>query len=228
MSYRSPERALPSRLRALPPPMRRSPSQSHHTPSIPPHRSGITRRQNPSHTRPRDKLTEPTRPLRGSDTTMPAEATSRIRSILPRSSTTTSTTQPATARARQAARHLRLRLPRQAARPPTANRQRYAPAPALPDRAPRQYPSLGPTPKQLAGAWGGGVDERGLMEAAIAGSSHPLVKERYQSTKRRLGRQRGAKVAQIGSQKADGGDLVHADPQTNRFSPSLRRVPFSP
>jgi len=87
---------------------------------------------------------------------------------------------------------------------------------------------LGPTPKQLAGASGGGVDERGLMEAAIAGSSHPLVKERYQSTKRRLGRQRGAKVAQIGSQKADGGDLVDADPQTNRFSPSLRRVPFSP
>ncbi len=37
----------------------------------------------------------------------------------------------------------------------------------------------------------------GLMEAAIAASSHPLYKERYQRTKRRLGRQRGAKVAQI-------------------------------
>jgi len=37
----------------------------------------------------------------------------------------------------------------------------------------------------------------GLMEAAIAASSHPLFKERYQRTKRRLGRQRGAKVAQI-------------------------------
>jgi transposase len=36
----------------------------------------------------------------------------------------------------------------------------------------------------------------GLMEAAIAASSHPLFKERYQRTKRRLGRQR-AKVAQI-------------------------------
>jgi hypothetical protein len=191
MSNRSPERALPSRLRALPPPMRRSPSQSHDTPSIPSHRSGITRRRNPSHTRPRDKLTEPTRPFRGSDTTMPAEATSRIRSILPRSSTTTSTTQPATARARQAARHLRLRLPRQAARPPTANATRPRPRP--------RYPSLGPTPKHLAGAWGGGVDERGLMEAAIAGSSHPLVKERYQSTKRRLGRQRGAKVVRSSS-----------------------------
>ncbi|MGZ6639230.1 MAG: transposase [Solirubrobacteraceae bacterium] len=37
----------------------------------------------------------------------------------------------------------------------------------------------------------------GLMEAAFAASSHPLYKERYQRTKRRLGRQRGAKVAQI-------------------------------
>jgi transposase len=35
------------------------------------------------------------------------------------------------------------------------------------------------------------------MEAAIAASSHPLYKERYQRTKRRLGHQRGAKVAQI-------------------------------
>jgi hypothetical protein len=35
------------------------------------------------------------------------------------------------------------------------------------------------------------------MEAAIAASSHPLYRERYQRTKRRLGRQRGAKVAQI-------------------------------
>ncbi len=37
----------------------------------------------------------------------------------------------------------------------------------------------------------------GLMEAAIAASTHPLYRERYQRTKRRLGRQRGPKVAQI-------------------------------
>jgi transposase len=37
----------------------------------------------------------------------------------------------------------------------------------------------------------------GLMEAAIHAAAHPLYKQRYQSTKRRLGRQRGAKVAQI-------------------------------
>ena len=35
------------------------------------------------------------------------------------------------------------------------------------------------------------------MEAAIAASSHPLYRERYQRTKRRLGRQRGPRVAQI-------------------------------
>jgi transposase len=37
----------------------------------------------------------------------------------------------------------------------------------------------------------------GLMEAAIAASAHPLYKERYRRLKRRHGRQRGAKVAQI-------------------------------
>jgi transposase len=37
----------------------------------------------------------------------------------------------------------------------------------------------------------------GLMEAAIHAADHPLYKERYQRVKRRLGRQRGAKVAQI-------------------------------
>lgn len=37
----------------------------------------------------------------------------------------------------------------------------------------------------------------GLMEAAIHAADHPLYKERDQRTKRRLGRQRGAKVAQI-------------------------------
>jgi transposase len=37
----------------------------------------------------------------------------------------------------------------------------------------------------------------GLMEAALNAHDHPVFAERYQTTKRRLGRQRGAKVAQI-------------------------------
>jgi transposase len=37
----------------------------------------------------------------------------------------------------------------------------------------------------------------GLMEAAIHAADHPLYRERYHAIKRRVGRQRGAKVAQI-------------------------------
>ena len=37
----------------------------------------------------------------------------------------------------------------------------------------------------------------GLFEAAMNACKHPLYAERYQHTKRRLGRQRGPKVAQI-------------------------------
>ncbi len=37
----------------------------------------------------------------------------------------------------------------------------------------------------------------GLMETRIAACAHPLFKERYQRTRRRLGRQRGPKIAQI-------------------------------
>jgi len=35
------------------------------------------------------------------------------------------------------------------------------------------------------------------MEAALNACDHPVFAERYQTIKRRLGRQRGAKVAQI-------------------------------
>jgi transposase len=75
-----------------------------------------------------------------------------------------------------------------------------------------------PTPVKLIGYTGlcprvsqsGDVDRRGpiskhgprylrwgLMEAATHACSHPLYKERYQRLRRRHGRQRGAKVAQI-------------------------------
>ncbi|MFL5822828.1 MAG: IS110 family transposase [Solirubrobacteraceae bacterium] len=37
----------------------------------------------------------------------------------------------------------------------------------------------------------------GLIEAAQTAARHPLYKERYQHTKRRLGKQRGSKIAQI-------------------------------
>lgn len=74
------------------------------------------------------------------------------------------------------------------------------------------------SPKQLAGYTGlcplvrqsGGRDDRGplakngpkylrwaLIEAATHASRHPAYKERYERTKRRLGRQRGSKVARV-------------------------------
>jgi transposase len=75
-----------------------------------------------------------------------------------------------------------------------------------------------PSPIKLTGYTGlcprvrqsGGMDRRGplaktgpkylrwaLMEAATTACRHPIYRERYQHTKVRLGRQRGAKVAQI-------------------------------
>ena len=69
----------------------------------------------------------------------------------------------------------------------------------------------------------------GLIEAAIHASSHPLYKERYQRTKRRLGRQRAAKVAQIElARKLTEGDLVHADPQPTVQALRSGRRHFSP
>ena len=62
----------------------------------------------------------------------------------------------------------------------------------------------------------------GLMEAAIAASSTRSTSERYQRTRRRLGRQRGAEGrADRTRSPADRGDLVHADPQ-----PTVK--PFAP
>jgi transposase len=62
----------------------------------------------------------------------------------------------------------------------------------------------------------------GLFEAAMNACKHPLYAERYQRTKRRLGRQRGPKVAQIElSRKLTEGSGT-CSPATN---PSLRQAP---
>jgi transposase len=68
----------------------------------------------------------------------------------------------------------------------------------------------------------------GLMEAAIAASSHPLYKERYQRTKRRLGRQRGAKVAQIELATKLTEAIWYMLTRNPPLSPSLRQAPLSP
>jgi hypothetical protein len=57
------------------------------------------------------------------------------------------------------------------------------------------------------------------MEAAIAASPHPLFKQRYQRTKRRLGRQRGAKVAP---------DRTRPQTQPRDLDMLTRNQPFMP
>ena len=64
-----------------------------------------------------------------------------------------------------------------------------------------------------------------LIEAAIHAARDPRYKERYERTKRRLGRQRGAKVARV--------DLARSSPRpsgtsSRRTNPSLRQAPPSP
>ena len=63
----------------------------------------------------------------------------------------------------------------------------------------------------------------GLFEAALNACKHPLYAERYQATKRRLGRQRGPKVAQIDLSRKLTEAIWHTcSPATNR---SLRQAP---
>ena len=96
-----------------------------------------------------------------------------------------------------------------------------------------------PTPRKLCGYTGlcprvsqsGDKDRRGpltkqgprylrwaMLEATMHALRHPAYAERYQQTKRRLGKQRGAKVAQVRRRPpAHRGRLAHAHPQ-----PALR------
>ena len=100
-------------------------------------------------------------------------------------------------------RHASRRRPSCAATPACA---RASTSPATRDR---RGPSAKQGPRYLRWA---------LIEAAMHACRHPVYAERYQRTKHRLGRQRGAKVAQIDlARKLTEGDLAHAHPQ-----PALR------
>jgi transposase len=61
-----------------------------------------------------------------------------------------------------------------------------------------------------------------LFEAALHACNHPVYAERYQAMKRRLGRQRGPKVAQIASPASSPRRSGTCSPAT---SPSLRQTP---
>jgi transposase len=105
-----------------------------------------------------------------------------------------------------------------------------------------------PTPKKLAGYTGlcpkvrqsGGMDRRGplakngprylrwaLLEAATNAVKHPVYRHRYQRTKTRLGRQRGAKVAQIDIARRLTEAIWHMLTRNQPFSPAGAAPPLA-
>jgi transposase len=59
-----------------------------------------------------------------------------------------------------------------------------------------------------------------LMEAALHACRHPVYRDRYQATKRRLGRQRGAKVAQVDIARRLAEAIWHMLTRNQPFAPA--------
>jgi transposase len=104
------------------------------------------------------------------------------------------------------------------------------------------------SPRKLAGYTGlcpkvrqsGGSDRRGplakngprylrwaLLEAATNAVKHPIYRERYQHTKQRLGRQRGAKVAQIDIARRLSEAIWHMLTRNQPFAPAGAAPPLA-
>jgi transposase len=104
------------------------------------------------------------------------------------------------------------------------------------------------SPTKLAGYTGlcpkvrqsGSIDRRGplakngpkylrwaLMEAATHAGQHPVYRERYQHTKQRLGRQRGAKVAQIEIARRLSQAIWHMLTRNQPFAPAGAATPLA-
>jgi transposase len=104
------------------------------------------------------------------------------------------------------------------------------------------------TPTKLAGYTGlcprvrqsGGMDRRGplaktgpkylrwaLLEAAVQAARHPVYRQRYQRTKQRLGRQRGAKVAQIDIARRLTEAIWHMLTRNQPFAPAGAAFPLA-
>ena len=115
---------------------------------------------------------------------------------------------------------------------PTPSPQRSATSSASPRR-----PSCAATPASArASIQSGATDRRGpiskqgsrylrwaLFEAALHACKHPLYAERYQRTKRRLGRQRGPKVAQIDLSRKLTEAIWHMLTRNQPFAPAGAR-----
>jgi transposase len=66
-----------------------------------------------------------------------------------------------------------------------------------------------------------------LMEAATNAAKHPLYRERYQHTKRRLGKQRGAKVAQVQLARTLTEAIWHMLTRDQDFAPAGAPLPLA-
>jgi transposase len=66
-----------------------------------------------------------------------------------------------------------------------------------------------------------------LMEAATNAAKHPLYRDRYQATKQRLGKQRGAKVAQIQLARALTEAIWHMLTRNQPFAPAGAPSPLA-
>jgi transposase len=105
-----------------------------------------------------------------------------------------------------------------------------------------------PSPRTLAGYTGlcprvyqsGESDRRGslakqgpkylrwaLVEAATHASKHPVYRERYQRTKTRLGRQRGARVAQVDLARRLAEAIWHMLTRNRPFAPAGATAPMT-
>src|SRR5439155_140184 len=105
-----------------------------------------------------------------------------------------------------------------------------------------------PSPAKLAGYTGlcprvyqsGESDRRGplakhgpkylrwaLVEAAVRASTHPVYRERYQRTKTRLGRQRGARVAQVDLARKLAEAIWHMLTRNQPFAPAGATNPLA-
>ena len=66
-----------------------------------------------------------------------------------------------------------------------------------------------------------------LIEAATHGCRHPAYRERYQRTKRRLGKQRGAKVAQVDLARRLAEAIWHMLTRHEPFAPASAALPLA-
>jgi transposase len=66
-----------------------------------------------------------------------------------------------------------------------------------------------------------------LLEAATNAVKHPAYKERYQHTKTRLGRQRGAKIAQIDIARRLSEAIWHMLTRNQPFGPAGAAPPLA-